>query len=296
MGIVLGLVAALCYGLASLLLRVGMRTAPRDDGLFMTLVVNVVLLGAIGLFVPKPDWSTAAVAALAAAGLIGSAGGGYAYARAIRLIGATRTSVFMTASAIITAGAGWLVLDEPLGLADGLGAALVMASLAHLIRTRSTAAEVPGTHGAQQPALTRYLIAALAPTLLGLALVLRKWGYQSFHSVVLGAFIGSIVALVALSIADLGTGVFRQRLSDNFSRSNWWFVGAGVAISFALLSQFWAFSFVPAWVIGVLQGTQALWVLVLGRIWLKGEERIDITVVFAALIVLVGVTLISLNV
>ena len=76
MGIALGLAAALCFAAASLFARVGMRTSPRDDGLFLTIVVNVVLLGSISLFVPRPPWDTEGVMALAAAGLVGHVGGG----------------------------------------------------------------------------------------------------------------------------------------------------------------------------------------------------------------------------
>ena len=294
-GIVLGLAAALFFGSASVLLRIGMRTAPQDDGLFMTIVVNVVLLGAIGVFVPKPVWDLGSVAVLAAAGLIGAAAGGFAFARAVRLIGASRTSVFMNGSPIITAAAGWIILDESVGLADALGAILVMASLTHLVRTRSTAEQVPGTLTAQLPIWAWYLVASAAPILLGLALVLRKWGLESFDSVVFGALIGSVAALFALTIIDYGTGRLRQRISDNFVEANWWYIGAGVAISLALLSQFWAFAFAPVWVIGVLQGTQALWVLILGHAFLRREERVDATVIIAALVVVAGVVLISFN-
>ena len=75
MGIALGLSAAFFFGVSSMLARVGMRTSPRDDGLYMTIVVNVLVLGTIGVFVPKPDWSTTGVAALVAAGLVGMIAG-----------------------------------------------------------------------------------------------------------------------------------------------------------------------------------------------------------------------------
>jgi len=61
------------------------------------------------------------------------------------------------------------------------------------------------------------------------------------------------------------------------------------------MSQFSAFSLVPAWVVGVLQGTQVLWVLLLGFLFLRQEERIDRAVVASVVLVAAGVTLIAIS-
>jgi drug/metabolite transporter (DMT)-like permease len=296
MGILLGLTSALFWGMAALLLRVGMRTSPEDDGLYMTFTVNVCVLGAIGLFVSKPEWNAVGVSALAGAGLIGGLGGRYSNFRAIRFVGATRASIFIIGSPLVTAAAGWVILDESLRPVEAAGGLLVLASLALLIGTRSTARGVPGAKAAEHSPMVGYVYAVAAPILIGLAFVLRKWGLRSFDSVVLGAFIGVAAALVLLTVGDVGRGRFRARISDNFDDVNWWFVGAGVILSLALLTQFWAFSFTSAWVVGVLQGTQAIWVLVLSYIFRRGEERIDRIVVASVVVAVVGVTLIAVNV
>ncbi len=295
MGILLGLSSAFFFGTASLLLRVGMRTSPRDDGLFMTFVVNVFVLGVVGLFVSKPEWSAEGVATLAGAGQIGGVGGPFSNFRAIRHIGATRASVFVIGSPLVTAAAGWVVLEESLRLVEVIGGLLVLASQSLLIRARSSAEGVPGAGEGQHPPAIGYVYAAAASILIGLAFVLRKWGLRSFDSVVLGALIGVLAALVFLVFIDVGMGRLRARISDNFDDVNWWFAGAGVMLSFALITQFWAFSFTAAWVVGVLQGTQAIWVLVLSYILLKGEERIDLTVVASVAVAVAGVTLIAVN-
>jgi drug/metabolite transporter (DMT)-like permease len=295
MGIALGLSAAFWFGVGSMLIRVGMRTSPKDDGLWMTIAVNVLFLGVIGIFVSKPDWSTSGIAALAAAGVVGAVGGRSSNLRAIRHVGPTRASVFLMGTPMVAALAGWIVLDESLGLIDALGGALVISGLYILIRARSTAAAVPGSTQPQHSALIGYVYAAAAPTLFGLAFVIRKWGLQSYDSAVLGAMIGSIAGLTLLTLLDLGGRRLGERLHNNFAEVNWWFVGAGAAISAALLSQFSAFSRIPAWVVGVLQGTQMLWVLLLGYVFLREEERIDAAVVASVGLVAVGVTLIAVS-
>jgi len=300
-GIALGLVAALMFGAASLLARVGMRTSPRDDGLFLTIVVNVVMLGGIALFVSRPPWSTKGVAALAAAGIVGVVAGRYANLRAIRYVGATRTGVFLSGAPLVTATAGWVALDESVGLVDAIGGGLILASLVVLILSRSTAAAVPGsqnrgTHDGGRSIVVGYLFAIATPILIGLTLAIRKWGLQSYDSAVLGAFIGSAAAFTLFLVFDLASGRLRARIVDNFAEVNWWFVATGAAISIAVLTQFMAFAFAPAWVVGVLQATQALWVLLLSYSFLRGEEHIDLTVVVTTFGTAAGVVLIAVAV
>ncbi len=295
MGIFLGLIAAVCFAASSVLLRIGMRTSPRDDGLYMTIFVNVLALAAVGLFVDRPDWSTEGIIILAVAGLLGTVAGRHVSLRALRLVGATRTSVFVTGTPGAAAIAGWFVLDETLGLVDALGGLLVAIGLILLAASRSSAAPVrPGE--AQASTFAGYAYAVATPIAFGLAFVVRKWGLRSYDSAVLGALIGALAAIVFLTAADAVRGNLKGRLVDNFVDVNWWFVAAGAAISMALITQFSAFSFVPAWVVGALQGTQAFWVSIMGYLFFRAEERIDRTVVISMLVVAAGVTLISVAV
>ena len=68
------------------------------------------------------------------------------------------------------------------------------------------------------------------------------------------------------------------------------------ASALALLSQFQAFTYLEAWVVGVLQGTQGIWTMALSVIFLKGDERIDLPLIGSVLVVTAGVVLISLQV
>jgi drug/metabolite transporter (DMT)-like permease len=271
-----------------------MRHRPRDDGLFMTVLVNVLLLGAISVFVAKPPWSTKGVVAMVAAGVLGNMGGRLTNLRAIRYIGATRSSIFLTGTPMVAALAGWVALDETVNLVDAVGAVLVMAGLILPIKLRSTAAAVGGHPPSRDRSVwVGYLYAAAAPTLFGLAFVIRKWGLRSYDSAVLGAFIGAVAAYVAVVAIDTGSGRIRERIADNFFDIPWWFVAAGITSSFALLSQFAAFDFLPAWVVGILQGTQGLWTLLLAFIFLRREERIDLAVVTSVVVVAGGIALIT---
>lgn len=297
-GVVLGVATGALFATGSVLARIGQRHRPQDDGLMMTILVNVVVLGLISLTVTAPEWSTAGVVGLAIGGVLGSLMGRFANLRAVRLVGATRSSAFLTGSPLVAAVAGWLILGEDVALIDAVGGLVVIAGLLALVRARATPTSVlDGVAAAADSRTVRlgFIFAAAAPVFFGLGFVVKKWGLLRYDDAVLGAVIGSIAAFAVVISIDAGAGRIGRRLRENLRQIPLWFVGAGVAMSGALLTQFAAFSYLDAWLVGVLQGTQGIWALLLGWIFIRDEERIDGWVGASVLLVAAGVTLIGLR-
>ena len=88
---------------------------------------------------------------------------------------------------------------------------------------------------------------------------------------------------------------FRDRIAANVHAIPWWFVAAGVTTSIALLSQFSAFAYLPAWVVGILQATQGIWAIGLGMVFLKGDEHVDWHLMASVALVVSGVVLIGIQ-
>lgn len=288
LGLSLALAAGACFAAGSVLARVGQRHRKADDGLLMSVAVNVAVLALVAATAEAPRWDTAGVVALALGGVLGSVLGRAASLRSVRLIGATRSSAFMTASPVAAAGAGWVLLDEGVTLLDGAGGALVIAGLLVLTLGRSTG-DGPAV------GLAGYLIAAAAPLSFGLGFVVKKWGLVHFPNAIYGALIGSAAALGTVVLVDAVRGRLPRRVRENFVDVPWWFVGAGVAMSAALLAQFAAFDHLPAWLVGAMQGTQALWALMFGWMFLRSDEQLDRRVAMSVLLVVGGVVLIALG-
>lgn len=290
MGLFFGLAAAVCFSSTSILVRVGQRTRPDDDGVFMSVLVNVVVLGIVAAMADRPAWDTSAMIAFVIGGVIGTVGGRTSMLRAVRLIGPSRSNVFLTGAPAVAAFAGWLALGETLTPIEMLGGAIVVAGLLWLINARA------GSKRATEAApLLHYVIAAGAPVSFGLAFVFRKWGLERYESSVIGAFVGSLSAYVLIVIIDAARGKLGTRVRSNFGSPSWWFVGAGLTTSGALLSQYTAFTYLEAWVVGILQATQAIWTILLSIIFLKGDERIDSALVGSVALVVTGVVLIAVQ-
>lgn len=293
MGIFFGLLTALCFAASAILARIGQRHRPHDDGLFMTVLVNVVTLGVVALFAIAPRWNTAGIVALMAGGVMGAVGGRSSNLRAVRLIGPSRASAFLTGTPFVAAVSGWIALGEALTMVEALGGVIVILGLLWLIKARAPA--TVGASSAPPPPLAHYVIAAVAPMFFGLAFVARKWGLERYDSTIIGAFVGAAAAFVVVILIDAARGRTRDRIRMNLREVPWWFVGAGIAMTLALLSQFTAFTYLPAWVVGILQSTQGIWVIGLSLLFLKGEERIDGALVGSVVLVTLGVVLISLQ-
>ncbi|HVR77375.1 MAG TPA: DMT family transporter [Acidimicrobiia bacterium] len=297
-GVFFGLATGALFAIGAVLARVGQRHRPQDDGLLMTILVNVLVLGLIALTATPPPWSTAGVIGLATGGVIGSLMGRSANLRAVRLVGATRASAFMTGSPLVAAVAGWLLLQEDVELLEAVGGLIVIAGLLALVRARAApTAMIEGQATVVDPKTRRigFLFAAAAPIAFGLGFVVKKWGLLRYDDAVLGALFGTVAALAVVVAIDAMGGRIGQRLNENFRQIPWWFVGAGVAMSGALLTQFAALSHLDAWLVGVLQGTQGIFALLLGWLFIRKEERIDAWVVASVLLVAAGVIMIGLQ-
>jgi drug/metabolite transporter (DMT)-like permease len=297
-GVVLGLVTGALFATGSVLARVGHRHRPQDDGLLMTILVNVLVLGLIALTVTAPPWSTAGVIGLAVGGVLGSVMGRFANLRAVRLVGATRSGAFMTGSPLVAAVAGWLVLGEEVEPLDAVGGLVVISGLLALVLARATPTSMlDGVAAPADPRTRRigFIFATAAPVFFGLGFVVKKWGLIRFDEAVLGALIGSSAALIVVITIDSLARRIGRRVRENFGQIPWWFVAAGIAMSGALLTQFAAFSYLDAWLVGVLQGTQGIFALILGWIFIRDEERIDGWVAASVILVAVGVTLIGIQ-
>jgi drug/metabolite transporter (DMT)-like permease len=290
-GLALGLSSAICFSAASICFKIGQRTQSGDNGLWLSVAVNTVLLGSIVAFLTWPPWSLSGFIALVIGGVIGTVGGRSSNLKAIRFIGPSRANAFLTANPVVAALAGWFILDEKLGLQEFVGGALVILGLLWLILSRSAPASeevAPPTKG--------YFWAIAAPIFFGSAFVVRKWGLERIPDAVIGAFLGSTAAFIIITVVDARGSKLVETVRANVRPIAWWYLAAGVFSTLALLSQYSAFAYLPAWVVGILQGTQGLFTLLLGWVFLRQEEHIDRTLVGSIFLVMMGVVLIGLEV
>ena len=287
MGYVLGLGSAFMYSLASILSRIGQRSRPNDDGLFITNFMNAFVLGLSAVVITWPTWETAGFVALVLGGIFGTVLGRFMWFRGIRLVGPSRANAFSVAVPVPTAIMAWIFLGEGLSIWEMVGGAITIFGLFQIVRSR--VAE-PAT---KDVPLRSYLIAASAPLFFGLALFLRKWGLERFPGAISGAFIGSAAGIIFLTLLEASRGTLIALPKKVISDPPWEYLGAGFILAFALLAQFRAFPLLDAWVVGITGGTVAIWTPFLSRAFLKQEEHLSKRLIANIGVVFAGIALIA---
>lgn len=283
-----GLLTAVFFAAGSILARIGQRNRPDDDGVFMTVLVNVVVLFLATLFVKPPEWNRQGIVALIIGGIIGTVLGRTSLLRTVRLLGPSRASGFVVGTPVVAAIGGWIILGESITLIEGIGGTITLVGFWLLARARST-----GNVTNEKPPVWYYLVGLGAPVFFGAAFVFRKYGLNLYPDSYRGAFIGAASAFPIIVLIDAFRGQLGERIRTNFQTVNWWFVAGGVATAGALLSQFTAFSYLPAWVVGIFAGTQGIFAMVLAKAFLKHDDHLDRTAIISVVLSTIGVAIIS---
>lgn len=287
-GPIFGLLTAIFFAFGSIFARIGQRGRPDDDGMFLTVLVNVLALGAVVLFIEPPAWNARGVTALIAGGIVGTVFGRGFLLRTIRLLGPARASGFVVGTPVVAALGGWLILDESITVIEGVGGAITLAGFWLLAKARST-----GNLGDEPVPLWHYAVAVGAPLFFGAAFVFRKYGLELYPDSYRGAFLGAASAFPIIVLIDAVQGKLPERIRSNFSNISWWWVAGGLATSAALLSQFTAFRYLEAWKVGIFAGTQGIWAMVFSATFLKNDDKLDRTAVLSVAMSTIGVIIIS---
>lgn len=306
LGVLLGLGAAAAFALNTIFIRIGMRGRPRDDGFFITIGLNTVILGIAAVVAPSASFTRLGLTGFVLAGLAHSLVARWSTYRAIRFIGPSRQGVIQMTSPGIAAVIGWVALGEELTPLQGVGGAVVLAALALVVSGRTSAppiVAVDASSGGPTPSdgdvsaserhiFVGFCLAGAAATFFAIGFVLRRWALLLDPYPVPGGFVGMASTFVLVLFFALVRPAGRDVLSANVRHIPWPFFWAGIAASAALLMQFGSSLYLPAWVATLMHATQALWILIWSKAILGGEERIDARLVVASMLLAVGAFLI----
>ena len=232
LAITFAVLSAVGFGSGQFMTQLGLRhgriRAPQ--ALLINLVAaNVVLFLALAVAWSRgaADLDGGAVAYFAMAGLLGPFAGRSLNFLAIQRVGATRTAALGMTESLFAVGLGWVVLGQTLGMLTGAGIGVLVIGMglfinetgktfAHARRggsadladpldpaTRSLQApDPPGLPGQAPPPASRVaagvFIGLASGLFFALAGIMRELGLEILPSAVLGASIGSFIALVVV--------------------------------------------------------------------------------------------------
>src|SRR5690606_12317715 len=168
-------------------IQLGMKNASgKDNGVFLGILVNVLLLGGIYLgMLPfrteAMEWKLSALLAFVAGGLLTTLLGRLALYAGIRSIGSSRSAALKNGAPIFSILAAVLVLNERISLLSGVGIVLIILGLYLLARKQW---QQNGTTS-EKKAIFGFLLAGLSAFFYGIGQVARKLGLLGMNDPVL---------------------------------------------------------------------------------------------------------------
>ena len=262
------------------------RTNPTSAMLAVTLVGSVIFL-VISLFtVPFSYTNSPATVYFVIAGIFSPALVRWLYFISLDRIGTSVSSSILATGPAFTAIIAIVLLKEAITLQIGLGILIIIAGI--IIFERDMNHE-KGVGKASSKDLIYPLLSAL---FFSFAVVTRKMGLNILDSPIFGVTVGFVTSMVIYALICLGSKKMRSSISIK-AKDLPVFLGAGLTMTAAWLTLFYALSGGEAIVVTPLANLHPLFVLVLSYIFLEKVNKITKSILVGACVVVAGVLLIT---
>jgi drug/metabolite transporter (DMT)-like permease len=284
--VLLGLVAATGFGAMTVAVRAGLQRVPDPAAAtFVTSAVGFAVAVAVVLVAsPGPDGLTSReLWPFLLAGLIAPGVAGLLFIQAIRLVGAARTAVLITAAPLIAAVPAFLLLGEPFHWALAGGAVLIVVGAILL-----------GGEPLDRTEFRRVgLLVALAAAVL-IAVRDNVARYATKHHHVSGLAAGAAALVAAATLMFVYLLVTRRGRSLSAIRQAFRpFVPAGVLLGLAYAALLEALTRGRVTIVTPLYATESFWTVLLAAVFLGRSERIGARLLFSAALMVAGAALIG---
>ena len=282
--VLLGLVAAACFGAMTVAVREGLLRVPDPAaGAFVTASVGLLVTLPVAFGVSGTDVVSSEIWPFALAGLIAPGAAGLLFTLAVELAGAARAALLVTAAPLIAAVPAFLLLDEPFHVAIAAGGLLIVVGAVVLAGER-----LEGTDFKR----SGLLVALAAAALIAARDNFARWAAEHYDvsGVAAGsaALAGACALLLVYLLVTRGWNAF-----SSIRRAALPFLPAGLLIGAAYSALLEALTRGRVTVVTPLYATESLWTVLLAWIFLGRSERIGPRLLLAAGLMVGGAALIG---
>jgi drug/metabolite transporter (DMT)-like permease len=284
--VLLGLLAAACFGAMTVAIRAGLQRVPDPEAAtFVTAFVGFVVAALVDLLVSRgaDDLASHELWPFFLAGLIAPGAAGLLFIVAVWLAGAARTAVLITAAPLLAAVPAFLLLGEPFHVALAGGAVLIVAGAAILGSERLDTTEFRRIG---------LLVALVSAALIAVRDNFARWAAKHHHVSGLAAGTAALAAAAALVLAYLLV-TRRARVVPTIRRAFRPFVPAGVLLGLAYAALLEALTRGRVTIVTPLYATESFWTFALAGLVLGRSERIGVRLVLLAGLMVAGAALIG---
>ena len=287
LGIVLALLSAMSFALSQIFVR---KNLEKSNSLYISVTITIIgniLLWPVALYFT--DLTAVNIEGLILFIIAGFLAPGIArlfYFKGMETSGiSTNASIFSTYP-LYTSIIAFFLLGETLSIENWIGLACIIIGVILVGRY------INSNHSPNK--IKKDLIFPILGSLtLGFSQVVRKEGLNIYNQPLLGVAVGYTTALIVYFATLV---FFNKSLTMNFSRKDihlFWKPGAGIALGWLL--SFLALSQEMVSIVAPLLQTELLFILFFAYLFLKKLEKISLKLVISAILIIVGVLMISIN-
>jgi drug/metabolite transporter, DME family len=282
--VLLGLVAAACFGAMTVAVREGLLRVPDPAaGSFVTASVGLLVTLPFVLAADGGDLVSSEIWPFVVAGLIAPGVAGLLFTLAVELAGAARAALLVTAAPLLAAVPAFLLLGEPFHVALAAGGALIIVG-----------GIVLGGERLEGTSLHRIglLVALGAAALIAIRDNFARWAAKHYD---VSGLAGGTAALAGASALLLTYLLLTRRggATSAIRRAALPFLPAGLLIGAAYAALFEALTRGRVTVVTPLYATESLWAVLLAWLLLGRSERIGARLLVAAGLMVGGAALIG---
>jgi len=275
------LVTAFSFGLSAVLVRRGLSESTAVTATLVISGVQVVVLSLLLLLSP-PSLSWAAVGYFVVAGLLAATMGRTLNYMSIDRLGVPISTSLSGTNPLFTIVFASILIGDAVETSTVAGTALVVAGIALI-------SGWGGENGVRKGDLVIPLTAA---SLYALSSIVRKTALTMLPEPVLGAVVGALASLVTYPLV---LRLINRQGDLRLTRGSLpYFAAAGVSNSVAWVSMFMATQSGSVSVVSAIIGANPLFGLLLSAVFLRDLERITLRTVAGCLVIVVGITVITL--
>ncbi|WP_246943145.1 DMT family transporter [Bacillus pinisoli] len=297
MGIIFAIVTAFAFAFSNIFIKRGMETSSKDNGFFMTVFLNVLILGLVALFyrlfVSQVSISINGVILFGLSGIFTTFLGRITLFKSFREIGPSRGAAIKNSAPLFTILFAVIFLQEVLHLYPLIGVLFVLFGLGiqgyYLLKQE----RLPTNHKSSNYK-KGYFLALLSAFVFGIGQAIRKPGMQEMPDPFFGAFISSVVALIIILLFEWKKGTVVKTIRNQYKNRNYNYYLSGVLTSVAILSFFIGITYTQVSYVAAIAAVEPLLTIILSKILLRNQEAITRYTVYSASAVFCGVITIIL--
>jgi uncharacterized membrane protein len=276
---------AFLFAVHNIFTKKALRYSNPATGVISSLLINIVLLWTVALlFVPMANVTLASLLIFVGVGFFQPGLTRLLTYKGIDALGVAITDPIRASTPLFSAAMAIVFLGEEITLPIIVATLMIIGGIT-LLSWRHGAMKLAGS--------AVYLWFPIAASVLaGASQVVRKFGMAAVPHPFLAAAVTATSSLV-ISVLVMW---YVEKTEESWKmnrRCVWWFVAAGITVSFAMTSIYHALDLGKVSVVIPLSSTAPLFSLILTALFLRDVERVTLRLVVSTVLIISGVVLIS---